>query len=206
MPVVATGANGLVTPSREPTEDGGSTRSPGVRAAATLARSFVAKEDGVHETVITREGLARLSEELERLRTVGRLRIAERLRRAAAETNPAESADYLDAREEQALLERRIVRLEERLRTARVVEPQPGNGRVDVGERVRLRDLDSGERLELELVGPHEADPSEDRISVVSPLGKAVVGLRRGQIARVDAPVGRRRLEVVAVEPPTPAA
>ena len=160
----------------------------------------------MHETVITREGLARLGEELERLGTVGRLRITERLRRAAAETNPSESADYLDAREEQALLERRIARLEERLRTARVVEPQPGNGRVDVGERVRLRDLDSGERLELELVGPHEADPSADRISIVSPLGRAVVGLRRGQIARVDAPLGRRRLEVVAVEPPAPAA
>ena len=160
----------------------------------------------MHETVITRDGLARLSEELERLRTVGRLRITERLRRAAAETNPGESADYLNAREEQALLERRIARLEERLRTARVVEPQPGNGRVDVGERVRLRDLDSGERLDLELVGPLEADPAEGRVSIVSPLGKAVVGLRRGQVAGVDAPLGRRRLRVVAVEPPAPAA
>ena len=160
----------------------------------------------MHETVITREGLARLSEELERLRTVGRRRITERLERAANEANPAEDADYLHVREEQALLERRIAVLEERLRAARVVEPQPGNGRVDVGERVALRDLDSGERVELELVGPHEADPSADRTSVVSPLGKAVVGLRRGQIASVDAPLGRRRLEVVAVEPPAPAA
>jgi transcription elongation factor GreA len=161
----------------------------------------------MHETVITRDGLARLSEELERLRTAGRRRIAERLERAAtAEANRAESADYLDAREEQALLERRIALLEERLGSARLVEPHPGNGRVDIGERVRLRDLDSGERLELELVGPHEADPSEARISVLSPLGKAVVGLRRGEIAGVDAPLGRRRLEVVAVEPPAPAA
>ena len=161
----------------------------------------------MHETVITRAGLARLSEELERLRTAGRRRIAERLERAAAsEVNRSESADYLDAREEQALLERRIALLEERLGAARLVEPQPGNGRVDIGERVRLRDLDSGERLELELVGPHEADPSADRISVLSPLGKAVVGLRRGEIAGVDAPLGRRRLEVVAVEPPPPAA
>ena len=161
----------------------------------------------MHETVITRAGLARLSEELERLRTAGRRRIAERLERAAAsEGNRSESADYLDAREEQALLERRIALLEERLGAARLVEPQPGNGRVDIGERVRLRDLDSGERLELELVGPHEADPSADRISVLSPLGKAVVGLRRGEIAGVEAPLGRRRLEVVAVEPLPPAA
>ena len=161
----------------------------------------------MHETVITRAGLARLSEELERLRTSGRRRIAERLERAAAtEANRAESADYLDALDEQALLERRIALLEERLRAARLVEPQLGNGRVDVGERVRLRDLDSGERLELELVGPHEADPSAARISVVSPLGKAVVGLRRGDVAGVDAPIGRRRFEVLAVEPLPPAA
>ena len=160
----------------------------------------------MHETVITREGLARLSEELERLRTEGRRRIAKRLEHAADEANPAENPDYLHAREEQALLERRIAVLEERLEAARIVEPQPGNGRVDIGERVGLRDLDSGERVELVLVGPHEADPSADRVSVLSPLGKAVVGLRRGQIASVDAPLGRRRLRVVAVEPPPPAA
>jgi transcription elongation factor GreA len=161
----------------------------------------------VDETVITRAGLARLSEELERLTTIQRRLIAERLKHAAAgEPNQAENADYLDAREEQALLERRIALLEERLRAARVVEPRPGNGRVDIGERVRLRDLDSGERLELELVGPLEADPSAGRISVVSPVGKAIVGLRRGQIAGVDAPVGRRRFKVLAVEPPDPAA
>ena len=161
----------------------------------------------MHDPVITRAGLARLSEELERLTTVERGLIAERLKHAATgEANPAENADYLDAREEQALLERRIALLEERLRAARVVEPRPRNGRVDIGERVRLRDLDSGERLELELVGPLEADPAAGRISVVSPVGKAIVGLRRGQIAGVDAPVGRRRFKVLAVEPPAPAA
>jgi transcription elongation factor GreA len=135
----------------------------------------------MNETVITPDGLARLRGELERLRT---------MRNGSAES----------------LLERRIAVLEGRLRAARLVEPQPGNGRVDVGERVALHDLDSGERLELELVGPLEADPAEGRISVVSPLGKAVVGLRRGQVAGVDAPLGRRRLRVVAVEPPAPAA
>jgi transcription elongation factor GreA len=134
----------------------------------------------MNDTVITPDGLARLSEELARLRTT--------------------------RGERDELLERRIALLEGRLRAARLVEPQPGNGRVDVGERVRLRDLDSGERLDLELVGPLEADPAEGRVSIVSPLGKAVVGLRRGQVAGVDAPLGRRRLRVVAVEPPAPAA
>jgi transcription elongation factor GreA len=165
----------------------------------------MAKEDGMEEAVITPDGLARLSEELERLTTAGRRRVAERLKHAAAgEPNKAENPDYLDAREEQVLLERRIALLDERLREARLVEPQPGNGRVDVGERVRLRDLESGERLELELVGPLEADPSAGRISVASPVGKAILGLRRGEIAGVDAPLGRRMFKVLEVEPPAP--
>jgi transcription elongation factor GreA len=175
MPVSASRANGLATPLWNGVHCGD--------AAGVMPQ----REDEMHETVITRDGLARLREELERLKRVSR-------------------RSYRDAREEQALLERRISLLEQRLRGARLVEPQPGNGRVDVGERVRLRDLDSGERLELQLVGPLEADPSEGRVSVVSPLGKAVVGLRRGQVAGVDAPLGRRRLKVVAVEPPAPAA
>jgi transcription elongation factor GreA len=161
----------------------------------------------MEETPVTREGLARLRKELERLTTVERSAVAERLRHAAAsEANRTENGDYRDAREEQALLERRIALLDERLRTARVVEPRPGNGRVDVGERVRVRDLVSGDRLELELVGALEADPDVGRISVVSPLGKAIVGLRRGQLVDVDTPVGRRRFEVIEVEPPPPAA
>jgi len=153
------------------------------------------------DTVITREGLARLNGELERLQTEGRLAVAERLRRSTAEdANPFENGDYLAAREEQARLERRIALLEARLGAASPVDPMLGNGRVDVGERVRVRDLESGERLVLELVGPHEADVTASRISVASPLGRAVLGLRRGEVARVDAPRGRRHFKVLAVE------
>jgi transcription elongation factor GreA len=152
-------------------------------------------------TAITPDGLRRLREELERLTTDGRRAIAERLQVAAgSETNAAENGDYLDAREAQALLERRIALLERRLRTAEVVEPQLGNGRVDVGERVRLRDLESGRRLELELVGVHESDPFSNRVSVASPVGRAILGRRRGQVAEVDAPCGRLRLRILAVE------
>lgn len=153
------------------------------------------------DTVITRDGLARLSEELDRLTTEGRREIAERLRHAAdGESNPDENADYMGAREEQALLERRIAVLEERLSSATVVEPRPENGVVDVGEKVRLRNLDSGERVEVQLVGPVEADPGNGRISTSSPLGKAILGLGRGDVAEFDAPRGRLRFVVVAVE------
>jgi transcription elongation factor GreA len=155
----------------------------------------------MHETPITREGLGRLNAELEQLRTGGRREIAERLEQAAAsEANHTESADYLGVREDQALLEHRIRVLEERLRSAQVVDPQPGNGRIDIGERVRLRDLASGERLEVELVGPLESDASAGRISIASPLGQAIVGRRRGHVAEVDAPRGKLHFEVLTVE------
>jgi len=153
------------------------------------------------ETVITREGLDRLNAELERLTGEGRREIAQRLERATiGESNFSENADYHEIRDDQALLERRIAVLEDRVRSARVVEPQFGNGCIDVGERARLRDLDSGERIVIELVGPFEADARAGRISTASPVGRAVAGLRRGEIAEVDAPRGMRRLKVTAVE------
>lgn len=155
----------------------------------------------MQELAITREGYDRLNAQLELLTTDGRRRMAERLRSAAAgAANRIEDPDYLGAREDQGLLERQIAILEERLRSAQVVDPQLGNGRVDIGERVRLRNLESGERLEVQLVGPVEADASAGRISVVSPLGRAIVGARRGQITEVDAPRGRLRFKILAVE------
>jgi transcription elongation factor GreA len=155
----------------------------------------------VIRNAITREGLARLVEELDRLRTEGREEIAERIRQAAStEANRAENTDYHHAREEQALLERRIAVLEERIGAAVVVEPDHSNGVVDVGELVRLRSLESGEEVEYVIVGSLEADPSRGRISAASPLGRALVGLAPGDVATVDAPKGRLEYEVLAIE------
>jgi transcription elongation factor GreA len=171
-----------------------------------MARSFTINagtegDETMDETLITRAGLERLSAALEQLTTEGRREIAERLEQAAAsEANCTENADYLGIREDQALLEHRIALLDERLRSAQVVEPQLGNGRIDVGEWVRLRDLASGDRLEVELVGPLESDPTAGRITTASPVGRAIVGLRRGQVAEVDAPRGKLRFKVLAVE------
>lgn len=157
----------------------------------------------MNESLITKNGFERLNDELERLKSDGRRIVAERLQQAAAsEANRAENADYHDARQQQAELERRIASLERRLRSARIVEPRLGNGRVDMGERVRVRNLSSGSPLEVELVGPFEADLSAGRVSVASPLGQALVGLRDGEIADVDAPRGRLQYEVLAVELP----
>jgi transcription elongation factor GreA len=161
----------------------------------------------MHEMVITTEGFERLNKELERLKSDERRRVADRLRRATTtEANLSQNMEYLDAREEKIQLEQRIGLLRERLRSARIVAPRLGNGRVDLGERVRVREVASGRSLELELVGQLEADVAAGRVSVASPLGQALVGLRRGQIAQVDAPRGRFAFEVLAVEVPARAA
>ena len=158
------------------------------------------------DLVITREGFERLYKQLERLKTEERRRVADRLRRATTtEANLTQNMEYLDAREEKLELERRIFTLRERLREARVVDPRPGNGRVDPGERVRVREVASGKSLVLELVGQLEADVAAGRVSVASPLGQALVGLRKGEIANVVAPRGRFAFEVMAVELPAQA-
>jgi len=154
----------------------------------------------VDETVITRDGLDRLRDELDELTTAGRAEMAERIRFAtASEANAAESAEYQRVREDQAHLERRIALLRDRIAHAVVVEPDRRNGVVDVGERVQLRDLATDETVEYEIVGSLEADPFARRISAVSPLGRALVGRKKGEVAVVEAPKGRLRFEILRI-------
>ena len=159
------------------------------------------------ETLITKAGLERAIESLEHLKTVRRREIAERIREAVAnETNVAENAAYLEARKDQTLLERRIALLEQRLGAARIAEPDEANGVVDVGEQVRLRDLDTGEQLRFEVVGSLESDPAAGRISAVSPVGRALLGRRKGEVAVAAAPKGTVRFRILDIEvPPTTA-
>jgi transcription elongation factor GreA len=152
---------------------------------------------------MTRAGLERATENLERLKTVGRREIAERIRQAmTAEANAAENGDYFDARQDQALLERRIGLLEQRLEGARIAEPDGTNGVVDVGERVRLHDLDTGEQIQFELVGSLESDPAAGRISAESPVGRALLGRHRGEVAVAAAPKGNVRFRILEIVGP----
>ncbi len=156
----------------------------------------------MNETLITPAGLTRLIEKLDWLKTVGRDEITDRLRQAAAsDADLNANSDYLSAREEQALLEAKIVRLEQRLDAIQVAEADPGNDLLDLGERVRLRDLKTGNHVEYELVGSFEADPRAGKISAASPLGRAILGRGSGEIALVDAPKGRLRYRILAIEP-----
>jgi len=158
----------------------------------------------LNDMLMTWAGFAHANDRLEHLRTVGRREIAERIGNALlTEANAGESADYLDAREEQARLEHKIAELERRLANAKIVEPDADNGVVDVGERVRLRDVEANATLEYELVGSLESDPAAGRISAASPVGRALLGRREGEVAVVDVPTGRRTFAILGIETPS---
>ena len=151
----------------------------------------------MREPLITPAGLPRLTGELDRLKTAGRREIALRLRHAiATEADPSANADYQFVREEQAMLEARIARLEERLGAARVVEPDNADDVVDLGECVRLRNVDTGARHRYELVGSLESDPRSGRISAESPLGRALLNKTVGDEIEVQTPRGKRNYQI----------
>ncbi len=152
----------------------------------------------VEEVLVTVEGYARLSSELDALRTDGRRAMIERLREARADGHLDDNPALFDVLEEQAQLERRITTLEARLAAARIAEPS-GDGRVAIGSSVRLRDLETGEVLEYELVGAIEADLDQGRLSVDAPVGRALLGAAPGQTVAVACPRGELRFQVISV-------
>jgi transcription elongation factor GreA len=153
----------------------------------------------VMETVLTAEGFAKLNAEQVRLRAE-RETIVERLR-SALEFGGAfpENGEYLDARHELELLDRRLALHEWRLFGAEIVDSRP-DGEVDLGERVTVMDLESGEARDYRIVGTGESDPGAGEISRESPIGAALLGRRVGDVVEADAPGGRRRLEVVELD------
>jgi transcription elongation factor GreA len=153
------------------------------------------------EVLLTQEGLAKLEAELERLATIERAAVTARLKQAVeSDGDLAGNGDYLDAKAEQALLEKRIGLLAERLAHARVIDvPADGSGVAMLGTRVRLRELSSGEISEYRIVGSTESDPSASKISNESPIGRTVLGRRKGDKLAVQVPSGRLRFEILDV-------
>jgi transcription elongation factor GreA len=155
----------------------------------------------MHEVLLTPKGLARLQGELERLVTVERPGVTARLKDAVeTDGDLAGNGDYLDGKEEQALVEQRIALLTERLACARVIDaPTNNNGVVTLGARVRLRQVESSETAEYQIVGSIESDPSEFKISNESPIGRTVLGRGKGEEIVVEVPSGTLRFEILDV-------
>ncbi len=153
------------------------------------------------EILITPEGYARLKKELEELKTVKRREIAERIRQARALGDLSENFDYQDAKRQQAMLEGRIKDLETVLSRARVVDRSNSAGEIaDLGSKVTLVEVGTDRERTIQLVGSFEADPLQDRISILSPLGEAVLGKTQGDTIVVQTPKGTVEYRVARIE------
>jgi transcription elongation factor GreA len=155
----------------------------------------------VKDIILTPEGYKKLKEEIEHLSVEKRHEVAERIRTAREFGDIAENAEYDDAKNEQALLEHRIATPEERLRSAKVITKRDiSTDVVSVGSHVRLRDVAAKKTFEYHIVGSAEADPSENRLSNESPVGKALIGKKKGETVEVAAPRGSRKFKILEIK------
>ena len=153
------------------------------------------------EVILTAEGYEKLKEEIELLRNDKRRDIAERIRVARDFGDIAENAEYDDAKNEQAMLEHKIMLLEERVLHARVIEADDvDTSVVSIGSRVRLKDMDANETVEYHIVGSAEANPAEHKLSNESPVGRAIIGHKKGEVVEVSAPRGALKFKILDIK------
>ncbi len=152
------------------------------------------------EVLLTPAGLKKLEDELEHLKSVKRREVAERIKVAISYGDISENSEYEDAKNEQAFVEGRIITLEKMLRNARIIhEEEVDTGVVSIGSTVRLRDVAYKEDVEYLIVGSAESDPTDNKISNESPVGKALLGKSVGSQVEVSVPAGTIRYEVLEI-------
>ncbi|MBL7575677.1 transcription elongation factor GreA [Peptoniphilus asaccharolyticus DSM 20463] len=148
----------------------------------------------------TAEGLEKIENEIEYLKTVRRKEVAERIKVALGYGDLSENSEYDEAKNEQALVEEKIAKLEMMVRNAKVISEDELNSEiVNIGSTVKVKDVQSGEIDEYTIVGSAEADPLEGKISNESPVGGKLLGLKVGESVEVDVPDGIIKLEVVEI-------
>ena len=151
---------------------------------------------------ITPEGLKKIKEELDYLINTKRVEISEKLKLAIAEGDLSENANYHDAKEQQSFIEGRIRDLEDSLRRAQVIEEtdNPGN-KVRVGSTVVIAEVEyEEEEEEYRIVGVHEADPTKGLISNESPIGRALLGAKKGQTITAETPRGEIQFKILQIK------
>jgi transcription elongation factor GreA len=152
------------------------------------------------DTVLTQEGLTKLEQELDELKTVHRREVNDRIRQAKEFGDISENAEYEDAKQEQAFVEGRILRLEQMIRNARIIDASGSTAEeVQLGASVRVKELRGGESFEFSIVGSAESDPPNKRLSNESPLGRALLGKRKGETVDVETPRGKVQYKIEAV-------
>jgi transcription elongation factor GreA len=153
------------------------------------------------EVILTPEGYEKLKQEIEHLSNDKRREVADRIRVAREFGDISENAEYDDAKNEQAMLEHKIATLEERLLAARVIEADDvDTSVVSIGSKVRLKDVDANETVEYFIVGSAEANPAEHKLSNESPVGKAIMGKKKGETVEVSAPRGSLKFKIIDIK------
>lgn len=154
------------------------------------------------EAIVTKEGYEALKVELEQLLGPGRKEIAERIKEARDFGDIAENAEYDAAKNEQAMLEARIASLEDKIRSATVVDEKTlETETVQVGNTVHLKDQKTSKSVKYKIVGSSEADPINGKLSSESPIGKALMGQKRNDIVKVPVPRGpQRQLKITKID------
>jgi transcription elongation factor GreA len=152
------------------------------------------------EIILTRDGYRKLNDELNFLITKRRKEIAERIKDSREFGELLENPEYNDAKDEQAFIENRIRQLNELLSLATVIESKKvKTDRVELGSTVTLKDLETDEEVDYLLVGSVEADPTNHRISNESPVGQAIIGKKKGEVVKVEAPHGCIEYKIVGI-------
>ena len=153
------------------------------------------------QTILTAEGLKKIEQKLEHLKSVRRQEVAERIKQAIEFGDISENSEYEDAKNEQAFIEGEILTLEKMLRNAKLIDQgEIGTDIVTLGSTVTLRDLELNDELEYTLVGSAEADPSELKISNESPVGSAIMGQRGGSTVEVNVPAGILKYQIIDIK------
>ena len=152
------------------------------------------------EIFVTEEGLKKLQEELDHLKTVRREEIKDMIKTAKSFGDLSENSEYDEAKNEQAIVEARIAELEEMLSNVRIVDASAlENDVVRVGLSVKIKNVDTGEAEEYRIVGVTEADPFEGLISDESPIGKALLGQKVGTVVEVEIPLGTVKYKITKI-------
>ncbi|MGI6091946.1 MAG: transcription elongation factor GreA [Veillonellaceae bacterium] len=151
------------------------------------------------QTILTAEGLKKIEDKLEHLKSVRRREVAERIKQAIEFGDISENSEYEDAKNEQAFIEGEILTLEKMLRNAKIIEKNESDV-VAIGSTVVLKDLEFGDELEYTIVGSAEADPTEAKISNESPVGAEILGKKVGSIVEVNVPAGVLKYEVIGIK------
>lgn len=152
------------------------------------------------EIILTTEGLEKLENELEQLRTVRRKEVAEKIKIALSFGDLSENSEYDEAKNEQAMVESRIAQIEAMLKNVKVLdETELSTDQINVGSKVKVKDIEFDEVVQYYIVGSTEADPTQGKISDESPVGKALINRKVGDVVEVETPGGLVPFEIMEI-------